>query len=88
MRKLFFLNRNCLILLLFYDHSLETSDGTSRQEEGKVKDVGSEYPAIAVHGSFSWKDSFDGNVYTVTYVADENGFQPVGEHIPALPAAH
>ncbi|XP_075144750.1 larval cuticle protein 65Ab1-like [Haematobia irritans] len=68
-----------------YHFTAETSDGTSRHEEGKVKDAGSEHPAIVVHGTFSWKDHVDGKVYTVNYVADEHGFQPTGEHIPQLP---
>lgn len=68
-----------------YHFSVETSDGTSRHEDAKVKDADSEHPAIVVHGTFSWKDHVDGKVYTVTYTADENGFQPTGEHIPALP---
>ncbi|XP_013116110.1 larval cuticle protein 65Ab1 [Stomoxys calcitrans] len=71
-----------------FSYHVETSDGTSHHEEGKVKDAGSEHAAIVVHGSFSWKDSHDGKVYTVNYVADEHGFQPTGEHIPALPDNH
>ncbi|KNC33114.1 Larval cuticle protein 5 [Lucilia cuprina] len=54
----------------------ETSDGTHHDAEGKVKDVGTEHEAIAVHGSYSWVDEKTGEKFTVNYVADENGFQP------------
>lgn len=63
----------------------ESSDGTTRHEVGKVTDIGVEYPAVIVHGSFSWTDETDGKVYTVSYVADEFGYHPVGDHLPALP---
>ncbi|XP_073818593.1 larval cuticle protein 65Ab1-like [Musca autumnalis] len=68
-----------------YKFVAETSDGTSRHEEGTFKEVMGEHGderAIVVHGEFSWKDPHDGGVYTVKYVADENGFQPTGEHLP------
>ncbi|XP_073815426.1 larval cuticle protein 65Ab1-like [Musca autumnalis] len=70
-----------------YSFDVETSDGTSRHEEGKVKDADSEHPALVVTGTYTWKDEHDGTVYTVNYVADENGFQPTGDHIPQLPVA-
>uniref|UniRef100_A0A1I8PH96 Uncharacterized protein n=1 Tax=Stomoxys calcitrans TaxID=35570 RepID=A0A1I8PH96_STOCA len=70
-----------------YSFLAELSDGSTRQEEGKLKDVGSEYPAISVQGSYSWKDPADGKVYKVNYVADENGYRPTGDHLPPLPAA-
>ncbi|XP_036228280.1 larval cuticle protein 65Ab1 [Bactrocera oleae] len=69
-----------------YIFNLETSDGTSRHEEGVVKDAGTDHAAISVQGSFSYKDEKDGKQYSVSYIADENGFQPTGEHLPPLPA--
>ncbi|XP_054736221.1 larval cuticle protein 65Ab1-like [Anastrepha obliqua] len=69
-----------------YSFDMETSDGTSRHEEGVVKDADSEHPALVVHGSYTYKDEHDGKEYSVSYVADEYGFQPTGEHIPKLPA--
>lgn len=69
-----------------YKFAYETSDGTSHQEEAELKNAGSENEAISVRGSFSWTAP-DGQVYTVTYIADENGFQPQGDHLPKAPVA-
>lgn len=70
-----------------YKYNLETSDGTKKQEAGQLKNVGSENEAIAVSGSFSWVDEKTGEKFTVTYVANENGFQPSGAHLPVPPVA-
>lgn len=67
----------------FFSRSVETSDGKSHQEEGQLKDIGTDHEAIVVRGSFSYVGD-DGQQYTVTYLADENGFQPEGEHLPRL----
>ncbi|XP_037937878.1 larval cuticle protein 65Ab1-like [Teleopsis dalmanni] len=64
-----------------YKYAYETSDGTSHSEDGTLKDAGTDHEAIVVHGTFSWVDK-DGQKYTVNYVADENGFQPEGDHLP------
>ncbi|ALC43603.1 Lcp65Ag1 [Drosophila busckii] len=69
-----------------YSYGLETSDGTSKQEQGELKNVGTENEAIAVKGSFSFVAG-DGQTYTVNYIADENGFQPQGAHLPVAPVA-
>ncbi|XP_067000880.2 flexible cuticle protein 12 [Anabrus simplex] len=58
-----------------------TSDGKTHQESGTINNVGTENEAIAVRGSYSWVAP-SGETYTITYVADENGFQPQGAHIP------
>ncbi|XP_019876732.1 flexible cuticle protein 12-like [Aethina tumida] len=59
----------------------ETSNGISAEESGHLINAGSENEAIAVQGSFKYVDA-EGKTYTVTYIADENGFQPQGEHLP------
>ncbi|XP_017470793.1 PREDICTED: larval cuticle protein 8-like [Rhagoletis zephyria] len=69
-----------------YSFSLKTSDGTSKQEEGKLVNVGAEDEHIVARGSFSFVAA-DGQTYTVNYIADENGFQPQGDHLPVAPVA-
>ncbi|XP_065171684.1 endocuticle structural glycoprotein SgAbd-5-like [Atheta coriaria] len=60
-----------------YKFAYETSDGTAREEEGTLKDLGGEDgQAIVITGSFNWKDEKTGQVYTVTFTADENGYKP------------
>lgn len=61
--------------------SYQTSDGVSREEKAEVKNPGAENEALVVQGSYSYVGT-DGNTYTITYVADENGYRPTGQHIP------
>ncbi|EDV95671.1 larval cuticle protein 65Ag1 [Drosophila grimshawi] len=68
-----------------YIFSLETSDGTKKEEEGHLKNAGSENEAISVKGSYSFVAD-DGQTYVVNYTADENGFQPEGAHLPQVQA--
>lgn len=76
-------NYNILIQFIFcwIAHSYETSDGVTREEEAELKNVGAENESIAVRGSVSWVAP-DGQTYTLNYIADENGFQPEGDHLP------
>ncbi|KAM7356307.1 larval cuticle protein 65Ab1-like [Cochliomyia hominivorax] len=60
----------------------ETSDGTHHDATGQLKVFDSEHAGIAVHGSYSWVDEKTGEKFTVNYVADENGYQPEGAHLP------
>jgi hypothetical protein len=63
--------------------SFETSNGISHQESGQPKTVGNETPVIS-QGSNSYTAP-DGQQVSFTYVADENGFQVQGSHIPTAP---
>lgn len=66
-----------------YNYGYELSDGQAHQETAEVVNQGTENEALAVRGSFTWVDPATNVRYTVNYVADENGFHPQGEHIPA-----
>lgn len=67
-----------------YKFSYETENGIKAQEQGEVKNKGSENEIQTVSGSYSYTAP-DGQVITVTYIADENGFQPSGDHLPTPP---
>ncbi|CAO1320124.1 unnamed protein product [Diamesa hyperborea] len=69
-----------------YKFAFEQSDGQAREEFAELKNVGTETEAISVKGSFSFIGD-DGQTYTVTYIADENGFQPSAAHLPVAPIA-
>ena len=62
----------------------ETANGIAAQEQGGLKQQGSAEPSIAAQGSFSYT-SPEGQPISVSYVADENGFQPQGAHLPTPP---
>ncbi|KAG7307720.1 Flexible cuticle protein 12 [Plutella xylostella] len=67
-----------------FNYAFETSNGIRQEEQGQLVNAGTENEAIAVRGSYSYTGP-DGVVYTVTYVADQNGFQPQGAHLPVAP---
>ena len=64
----------------------ETGNGINYQENGALKNLGAEEPAISSQGAFSY-NSPDGTPIKLTWIADENGFQPQGAHLPVAPAA-
>ncbi|KAH8303991.1 hypothetical protein KR018_000227 [Drosophila ironensis] len=69
-----------------FNYNYETSDGQKADAAGVVNYLGTDHESLAVRGSYSFVGD-DGQTYTVTYVADENGFQPQGAHLPVAPEA-
>jgi len=69
-----------------YSFSFESEDGTKVEESGSQKQVGEtpEETGTVSKGSYSFTDP-EGNVLTVNWVADENGFQATGDHLPTPP---
>lgn len=66
----------------FHNFSYETSDGQARDETGTVTKIDDKLSVLSVRGFYSYIGT-DGQTYKVDYVADRNGFQPTGDHIPA-----
>ncbi|CAG9795961.1 unnamed protein product [Diatraea saccharalis] len=68
-----------------YRYSFKTSDGTEAEQQGRVLPGGAPDEAILqVAGSYSYVGN-DGQTYSVSYTADENGFQARGDHLPTPP---
>lgn len=67
-----------------YKWKFEAGNGIKAEESGQVKDAGSENAALEAQGSVSYKD-LEGQEISLTYIANENGFQPQGAHLPTTP---
>ncbi|XP_050300287.1 endocuticle structural glycoprotein ABD-4-like [Anthonomus grandis grandis] len=65
--------------------SFEAGDGTKAEQSGQPKQIDKETPVV-MQGSASWTDKEGGN-HQLTYVADENGYQPQGPDVPPIPPA-
>lgn len=65
--------------------SFETANGITAEESGFLKNAGNpDTEAQVAQGSSSYT-SPEGQQISLTYVADENGFQPQGAHLPTSP---
>lgn len=64
--------------------SFESGDGTKQSQDATIKQVDKDTVIQAMQGSFEYKGD-DGQVYALTYTADENGFVPQGAHLPVPP---
>ena len=63
----------------------ETSDGTQAEATGYVKGgSGKDDGAQEIKGGFHYVGD-DGKTYAIQYIANEDGFQPIGDHIPTPP---
>lgn len=80
--KLFFIS--FIFNLIKNFNSYQTENKISHNEAGHLKNAGSQNEAEEVHGSYTYT-SPEGQVITVNYIADENGFQPSGAHLPTPP---
>ena len=66
----------------WYNCSYESENGIKVEESGEQKVIGDEAGTVS-KGSFSYPD--EGVTITVNWVADENGFQAKGDHLPTPP---
>ncbi|XP_068144153.1 endocuticle structural glycoprotein SgAbd-3 [Drosophila tropicalis] len=67
-----------------YHYHYELSDGSKATQDGVLKTVDAQHDGESIHGKYSFVGE-DGKTYVVSYTADENGFQAVGDHLPTPP---
>ncbi|XP_074030348.1 endocuticle structural glycoprotein SgAbd-4 [Leptinotarsa decemlineata] len=68
-----------------YKYSYETGNGIQAYETGIFKHKGDEkHETLVQQGSVTYHDEH-GKPITLTYIADEHGFQPQGDHLPTSP---
>nr|CAI5855082.1 unnamed protein product [Callosobruchus analis] len=67
-----------------YRWSYDTENGISAEEEGHVKGFGAQSEAMEARGGFRYTAP-DGTPIALSYIANENGFQPTGAHLPTPP---
>merc|ERR1712071_603927 len=68
-----------------YSFSYEAENGISVSESRVQKQIGAtpEESGTVSQGKYSYPE--EGVTYTITWVADENGFQATGDHLPTPP---
>jgi len=71
-----------------YQSAFSSDNGINQQAAGKLKaglngETGQQGEAVAVTGEYSYTGP-EGQLVRITYVADENGFQPQGDAIPKV----
>merc|ERR1712137_62385 len=69
-----------------YSFNYETGNGIVLKEEGEQKLIGDKPEEVGSFSRGSYSYDLEGVTYTVNWVADENGFQPTGAHLPVAPA--
>jgi len=69
-----------------YSWSYETDNGISANEAAQIQVKGPEEAQKTAQGQFQWT-SPEGEAVQISYIADENGYQPQGANLPTPPPA-
>ncbi|KAG5865659.1 hypothetical protein JTB14_022803 [Gonioctena quinquepunctata] len=64
-----------------FSFNVDTSDGFHHDQTGELQNEGTDDESQSVYGHYSYIGP-DGKNYYVEYIANKDGFQPAGEHLP------
>lgn len=67
-----------------YFYKVLSENDIEFSETGRLENSGSDVETMRVKGYYEFVAD-DGVKYRVDYIADENGFQPTGDHLPTPP---
>ncbi|XP_045498192.1 larval cuticle protein LCP-17-like isoform X2 [Colias croceus] len=67
-----------------FNYAFETGNGIITQADGVVKNPNTEDATLQVTGSVKYVAP-DGTPVELSYVADQDGYKPVGSHVPQIP---
>ncbi|KAJ3633555.1 hypothetical protein MTP99_010494 [Tenebrio molitor] len=67
-----------------FHFSYESGDGSKVQQSGEQKTIDKDNAGGVISGGYEYVGD-DGKTYKVNFVADENGYQPQGDHLPVAP---
>ncbi|XP_041983344.1 larval cuticle protein LCP-17-like [Aricia agestis] len=67
-----------------YQWQYETENGISAREQGALRNIQAENPALEAQGEARWTAP-DGQVIEFQYIANENGYQVQGNALPTPP---
>ncbi|KRK01270.1 larval cuticle protein 65Ag1 [Drosophila yakuba] len=67
-----------------FNYEYATSDSQSANAQGQLLYPNTDHESLSVQGAYKFVAD-DGVTYEVRYIADENGFQPQGAHLPVAP---
>jgi len=67
-----------------YNYNYNTDTSIQAKEQNYLNNLSTNQETLKARASYSYIDN-GGNTFQVSYIANEDGFQPEGAHLPTVP---